>query len=77
MSQFQTLKVIGKLIPGYAGEAAGMTLFTVGFILWFLIPLYDTKTKAGLRARNATYFGIAVIAILVLTTLWGYAALGG
>lgn len=76
MSQFQTLKIVGKLIPGYAGEAVGMTLFTVGLVLWFLIPAYDVKSKGGQRARNATYFGIAVVAILIITTAWGYLAVG-
>lgn len=74
MSQFATLKLIGKVIPGYAGEAFGMTLFAVGLLLWVLIPLYDTKTKGGAAARNATYFGILVVAILLVTTLIGYSA---
>lgn len=76
MSQFQTLRVMGKILPGYFGEAAGMTLFTVGMVLWFLIPLYDKKTAGGERGRRATYFGILVVAILVITTTWGYLALG-
>jgi len=74
MSQFQTLKIVGKLFPGYAGEAIGMTLFTVGLILWFLIPFYDIKGKNAGRARNATYFGLLVVAILIGTTMWGYLA---
>lgn len=76
MSQFQTLKTIGKIIPGYGGEAFGMTLFTAGLVLWFLIPLYDQKSKGGVRAKRATYFGIAVVAILIITTAWGYLAVG-
>lgn len=74
LSQFQTLKVIGQWIPGYAGEIFGMSLFTLGLVLWFLIPLYDTKTSKGSRARTATYFGIFVLAVLGITTLWGYVA---
>lgn len=76
MSQFETLKLMGKVLPGYFGEAAGMTLFTVGFVLWFLIPLYDKKTPNGERAKKATYFGILVVGILLVTTTWGYLALG-
>lgn len=76
MSQFQTLKAVGRMIPGYAGEAFGMTLFTLGMVLWFLIPLYDKKSKGAQVAKRATYFGLLVVAILVGTTLWGYLALG-
>jgi cytochrome b6 len=74
MSQFQTLKIMGKLFPGYAGEAIGMTLFTVGLALWFLIPFYDVRGKAAKRARNATYFGLLAVTILIVTTIWGYLA---
>jgi cytochrome b6 len=73
MSSFQTLKTIGKIFPGALGEGLGMTLFTLGLVLWILIPFYDIKTKGGKRGRNATYFGILVVAILLGTTLWGYA----
>jgi cytochrome b6 len=74
MSQFQTLKIMGRLFPGYAGEAIGMTLFTVGLILWFLIPFYDVRGKAAQRARIATYFGLLAVTILIVTTIWGYLA---
>lgn len=75
MSSFATLKMVGRMIPGAFGEAAGMTLFAVGLILWILIPLYDVKTKGGLRAKRASYFGILVVTILLVTTIWGYATL--
>lgn len=74
MSQFQTLKFMGKILPGASGEAVGMTLFTLGLVLWFLIPVFDNNKTNGRRARQITYFGLFVLGILVLTTLWGYAA---
>ncbi|MFN8221077.1 MAG: cytochrome bc complex cytochrome b subunit [Fimbriimonadales bacterium] len=74
MSQFQTLKFMGKILPGASGEAVGMTLFTLGLVLWFLIPVFDNNKTNGRRARQITYFGLLVLGILVLTTLWGYAA---
>lgn len=76
MSQFQTLKFVGTVFPGYTGEAIGMSLFTIGMILWFLVPLFDSKAKGGRRGKQMTYFGIGVVAILTLTTIWGYLALG-
>lgn len=75
MCPFQVLKIVGKIIPGTPGEIVGMGGFTLALILWLLIPLYDGTTEAGVKARNAHYFGIAVLAILVITTIWGYAAL--
>ena len=74
MSPFATLKIIGRLIPGNIGEAMGMTLFAVGLLLWFMVPFYDTKSKGGQVARKATYFGIFVVAVLVITTFYGYVA---
>ena len=74
MSQFQVLKAMGKLFPGIAGEAIGMTLFTLGMVLWTLIPLFDQNKANGKRGRLITYFGIFVIFVLVSTTIWGYAA---
>jgi len=75
MSSFQVLKLFGNWFPGAAGEALGMVIFTLGLVLWFFVPLYDTASNAGQRARAATYFGLFALAILVVTTIWGYAAL--
>lgn len=72
MSQFATLKLLGNLFPGMAGEAIGMTLFTLGLVLWILIPLFDNDKANGRRSRQVTYFGILVVGILALTSLWGY-----
>ncbi len=75
MSQFSTLKIVGKLIPGGLGEAAGITLFIVGLLLWILIPFYDVKKKGGLIAKRATYFGIFVVVVMLVTTILGYTAI--
>jgi quinol-cytochrome oxidoreductase complex cytochrome b subunit len=76
MSQFQVLKIFGKLLPGSIwGEFAGMGAFTLGMVLWLFIPLYDTKAKSGQRARRATYFGLLAVVMFLVTTIWGYLAL--
>lgn len=74
MSSFQTLKIVGRIIPGLFGEAFGIAIFTIGLFLWCLIPFYDVKSKGGKVARRATYFGLFCLAVLVVTTVWGYAA---
>jgi len=72
MSPFQTLKIMGMVVPGMAGEILGVGLFQVGLILWALVPFYDPSRESGRRGRRATYFGIAVVAVLIITTAWGY-----
>jgi quinol-cytochrome oxidoreductase complex cytochrome b subunit len=75
MSQFQILKVFGQWFPGASGEIFGIAVFTLGLLLWFLIPFYDRRQQAWRRATYATYFGLLALAGLIVTTLWGYAAL--
>jgi quinol-cytochrome oxidoreductase complex cytochrome b subunit len=72
MSPFEMLKVLGAILPGEAGEIAGLLLFTLGIALWVLIPFYDTRKDSGRRARTAHYFGIAAVLLLIATTAIGY-----
>jgi cytochrome b6 len=72
MSSFQVLKLFGRWFPGEAGEAAGIVVFTLGLVLWTLIPLYDPDTRSGRRGRHATWFGLFALGVLVVTTIWGY-----
>lgn len=75
MSSFQVLKALGTWFPGITGEILGIVIFTAGLILWILIPFYDNTNQSGVRARRATWFGLFTLAVLVLTTIWGYLAL--
>ena len=75
MSSFQVLKVLGTWLPGAPGEFLGMGLFTVGLILWALLPLFDAASAWRRRARAATAFGLLAVLLLALTTIWGYWAL--
>ena len=75
MSSFQVLKLFGRVFPGEFGEFFGLGVFTLGLVLWAIVPLYDTSREEGRKSRNATYFGLLALFILVVTTLWGYAAL--
>ncbi len=72
MAPFEMLKVLGNILPGAAGEIAGILIFTLGIVLWLLIPFYDTSSSRGARARNAHYFGLAAIVLLIATTALGY-----
>jgi len=75
MSPFEMLKLLGFVFSGkYAGvgEIAGILLFTLGIVLWLLIPFYDRNKESGQRARAAYYFGLLAIFALLSTTVIGY-----
>jgi len=75
MSQFQTLKVVGRLIPGITGEIFGMLLFTAVLVFWAIIPVFDRESAGGRRARMTAWIGYAILAGMLIFTIWGYAAL--
>jgi quinol-cytochrome oxidoreductase complex cytochrome b subunit len=67
--------VVGAWIPGFAGEFAGMGLFTAVIVFLAAIPLFDPTSTWGKRARLTTWLGILVLAGMLGLTVWGYAAL--
>jgi quinol-cytochrome oxidoreductase complex cytochrome b subunit len=75
MSPFQLLKGIGQVLPGLAGEIAGLLLFSGALILWTLVPLFDPQSATARRARQVNLFGLLLLAALIATTIWGYADL--
>jgi cytochrome b6 len=72
MSPFEMLKLIGAVLPGSAGEIAGLLLVNFGVVLWVLIPFYDSTRESGRRGRIANYFGLLMIFTLLATTAIGY-----
>jgi len=72
MNQYELLKLLGRVLPGFTGEIAGVLVFTLGGVLWGLIPLYDTSSKNGKRARMATWFGFMAVTGLIALTVLGY-----
>jgi cytochrome b6 len=72
MSPFEMLKLLGAFLPGEIGEITGILLFTLGIVLWVLIPFYDTGKESGQRARAAHYFGLLAVFALLATTVIGY-----
>lgn len=72
MSQFEALKLLGRVIPGTIGEFVGLGLFTAAIGLWAAVPLWDTRSAAGRRARATTVFGLAFMIVLIVLTVVGY-----
>jgi len=72
MSQFQFLKMLGRVIPGTLGEFAGIGAFTLVILLWAAVPLFDPRTATGRRDRMATYFGVLLLFALIALTIVGY-----
>ena len=72
MSPFELLKLMGSWLPGEFGEIAGMLLFTLGLVLWILIPFYDGNRESGYRGRAAHYFGLFAVFVILATTAIGY-----
>jgi len=66
---FQTLKMLPAHVLGIEGELLGIAAFTVGALVWLVVPLVDRRP--GHRASRAfTVLGWAVLAyIAVFTTL--------
>ncbi len=75
MSPFHLLKVIGQVLPGLTGEIFGLLTFSGALVLWTLVPLFDPQSANARRARQVTLFGFFLLITLIVTTIWGYAAL--
>jgi cytochrome b6 len=71
---FQTLKIIPAKVLVIDGEVFGVILFSVAGLLWFLVPLWDRKTKAGEKKYWLTYAGIGVIIYILIFTIIGFIA---
>ncbi len=61
-----------QLLKPYSRLIAGLLLFSLGIALWVLIPFYDATKESGQRGRNAHYFGLVAVILLLATTAIGY-----
>lgn len=72
MFMFQTLKFIPAKILAIDGELLGISLFGVGGLLWFFVPVWDRETETGRRSRLVNYAGIFVVFFIVVMTIVGH-----
>ena len=69
---FQTLKIIPAHVFTIDGKVLGVLLFSIAGLLWFLVPVWDRKTKAGEKSYWLTYSGIFVIIYILVFTIIGF-----
>jgi cytochrome b6 len=72
MFAFQSLKLLPSHIWFMEGELVGILVFTVGGVVWALVPFLDKKSVAGERSGFFQAFGWFVLAFIVAMTLIGY-----
>jgi len=65
---FESLKLLPAHVLGIEGELVGLGAFSVGGLVWFLMPILDRGSLTGRRSRLLLAFGWAVLAYLVAFT---------
>ncbi|NOY89128.1 MAG: cytochrome bc complex cytochrome b subunit [FCB group bacterium] len=72
MFAFQALKFLPAHILFIEGELLGMGVFTVGGIIWALVPFLDKKSSKGQKSKFFQAFGCFVLAFIIVMTFLGY-----
>ena len=71
MFAFQALKMLPAHVLFLEGELFGIIVFSVGGLVWALVPFMDRKTGAN-KAQYFMAFGWLVLAFIVVMTIIGY-----
>lgn len=69
---FQVLKILPGDMIFITGEFFGIVLFSIGGLLWILVPFWEKRSPSGVRNRLLTYFGIFVIVFIIIFTMLGF-----
>ena len=72
MFAFQALKLLPPHIWFIEGELFGIVIFTVGGLVWALVPFLDRKSVAGQKSKLFMLFGILVVLFIIVMTILGY-----
>jgi cytochrome b6 len=72
MFMFQTLRLLPAHVLIMEGELFGIFVFSVGGLIWFLVPFLDKKAHRGERSRLFHWFGVVLVVFMVVMTVWGY-----
>lgn len=72
MFAFQALKFLPAHILSIEGELIGVLFFTIGGIVWTLVPFWDRASVKGRRSNLIIWFGLLVLAFIITMSILGY-----
>jgi cytochrome b6 len=72
MFAFQALKMIPAHVMFIEGELFGIAVFTIGGLIWALVPFLDRKSLEGRKSKLFYWFGILVVLFIIVMTVIGY-----
>jgi cytochrome b6 len=72
MFAFQALKMLPAHLWFMEGELFGILAFSVGGLVWLLVPFLDRKSAENKRSKRFMWFGYLVLAFIIVMTIVGY-----
>lgn len=72
MFAFQALKMIPAHVWFLEGELFGIIMFSIGGLIWTLVPYLNRKSAKGQPSKLFTAFGLFVLAFVIGMTALGY-----
>ena len=72
MFAFQALKMLPAHIGFIEGELFGMAVFSIGGLIWALVPFLDRKSAEDKKSKLFYVFGIVAVLFILLMTFLGY-----
>jgi len=72
MFAFQALKFLPAHILFIEGELFGIIVFSIGGLIWVLVPFLDRKSYTGRKPKLIFWFGVLVVAFIIVMTILGY-----
>ena len=72
MFAFYALKLLPAHILFIEGELFGILVFTVGGVIWALVPFIDRKSAKNEKSKFFMAFGWFVLAFIIVMTFLGY-----
>ena len=72
MFAFQALKMLPAHILFLEGELVGIIGFSLGGLIWAIVPFIDRKAAVDQKSKLFTAFGYFVLTFIIFMTLYGY-----